>query len=597
MTTATGHTGWQRWSSRVRARRLPLVLIGVVVIARIVVAYPGWYAYDDFQLKWQAATEPLISYLFTPHLGLLMPLSFVVDRVRMVVSPGYGSAAAVSMIALGVAAVVMLRLLELLRVRGVALYFALAFFLLSPITSESTLWWAAALNGTLMLPFVLLVMVAAVRFAQGAPVRYLVFLGVAQVVALGFYVKAVMLPLWLLALALGVIDRERWRRMVAPVLVSAVVSAGYLGAALVGVGQRQAVNDFNVGGLVSIVASQITGVVLPSPAGGPWSWFAPAGAPISGYDRSAVAIVIGALVWILLVWRLHLARRLRVLLLLAVWIVTGAAVHVLGRGDPGWVDDAVHTIRYAADLIVPLTVTVGIALSPLPENARAFVRLRAADLRSTGVILTGAFVISAVLAWAPISSTWQAAPGRPWASTAQVSVDAASTSLGPLLYEGAPGEVVPDYWEAASTVPGALAGETTATWATAMVLPFQGAVPAALRDGTAGPSVIQPIFVASADTGCLALVRAGTSQQVLLNGEAPRGTWLTLVHARPVASPRPTQLAVAWVGGDPASVTLPSGDAWAYFTVRGGGRTVVVRAAGGDVCISSVEVGVGRLVQ
>ena len=194
----------------------------------------------------------------------------------------------------------------------------------------------------------------------------------------------------------------------------------------------------------------------------------------------------------------------------------------------------------------------------------------------------------------PVSIAWRSGPGREWAQRALDSAREASASLGPLLYEGAPGNVAAPVWGEAGSVRGALAGETTVPWTSSRALGWDGPVPMVVTEGEAGPGVIDPMHRVPGSGDCVVMVDEGQTVEAPLDSPAEIRTWLVRLRARAVSGSDGT-VTLAFPGGESVLAQLPPGGGYAYLALEGQGDRVEVRTARGGLCIQELLIGRGQL--
>ncbi len=540
-------------------RRWLLLSVVLASTVRLLIALPGWYAADDLVFKLQAWTLPFWQSVRMPHFGNLMPGGLAVDWVRIRIAPGYESAAVLSVVALAVAAVlvgVLLRDLGL-PVRGQIA--GVAFFLITPLTAEATLWWSAAMNFVLFLPFVLVALIAMVRYSRSGAAAPIVVMALSQVTALAFFQKAMLMPLWLAAIAL--LERGGVHRVRRLLLVSAGISTVYAVVYLVAVPSESLRSPGvpRIDRMVQVFVSMLGKQVLPALAGGPWNFVTGAGP--SAVRMSILATLLGLIVMALVLYVLPKGRRWRVVAMVLLWTAADLALLALGRGsDPDRIVHASDWTRYVADVSVPLSVAIGMAAS--------VVALR-------WVIMSGAaLVVSAVVGWAQVGQIWWANPGRAWTNTA---IDSVGGRTQALLSQSVPEPVAPPAWGPAAAGQGYLAALVPDdAWRQQAPQPYGLTTSGGLGNALGGQ--------VARTTGA---VCADASATVPLTSRVPDGTWIARldVTGSGVLSVRLSE----WFS-EPVEIQLTRRPTSVFVSFRGAGDSLYVAGAGAW-CIETAEVG------
>ena len=167
-----------------RVARTAAALIAAHLLIRAILAFGGYFYWDDLILIGRAGTQELLSpsFLFDDHDGHVMPGAFLVAGGISRVAPLNWIGPAISLVVLQ-----LLASLALLRARRVilgwrpVLLLPLVFALFTPLAVPGFAWWAAALNSLPMLvalawvcaDALLLVRTGNQRYALTAVVVYL----------------------------------------------------------------------------------------------------------------------------------------------------------------------------------------------------------------------------------------------------------------------------------------------------------------------------------------------------------------------------------------------------------------------------------------
>ena len=356
-----------------------LCLLGAQAVALALVMSSGWFYNDDFALLMQASDRTLgWNYLKTPINDHLLPglrLEFWLLRHTSPLNHPVTIAARVLLQAGGTALLLLLLRALVGRRRRVLLTTALYAF--CPLVLTNSLWLTVALS---LLPAQLLVLAALnahVRYSVTGRLRWAVGAGMCLLGAALFWEKAAVSALLLPILSLGYLhDGTLWRRLAAGLrqwrgwLVTAApitaftgyfVAAGYGGAA-------QAVSPPD---LLDVLWLQWSRVLAPSLLGGPWSWFKdPNGflAYASASSAVVVAVQVAFAAVVALGVRLVGWKSLVAWSIPALPLVLGTTLVALGR-FAFFGQLIATTLRYSADLAVPLFLGVCLAITPTSAAA------------------------------------------------------------------------------------------------------------------------------------------------------------------------------------------------------------------------------------
>src|SRR3569833_1484933 len=138
-----------KWVARTAA-----VLIAVQLAIRAVLAFRGYFYWDDLILTGRAGTQSLLSpgYLFDAHAGHVMPGAFLVAGGITRVAPLNWIGPASSLVVMQLlASLALLRALHVILGWRPVLLLPLTFALFTPLSVPAFAWWAAALNSLPML--------------------------------------------------------------------------------------------------------------------------------------------------------------------------------------------------------------------------------------------------------------------------------------------------------------------------------------------------------------------------------------------------------------------------------------------------------------
>ena len=154
-----------------------IVLIAVQLVIRAILAFKGYFYWDDLILVGRAGTQGLFSpdYLFDDHDGHVMPGAFLVAGVITHLAPLNWIGPAISLVVLQLlASLALLRALYVILGWRPVLLVPLTFALFTPLAVPGFAWWAAALNSLPMLAAMAWVCADAVLLVRTGNQRYAV---------------------------------------------------------------------------------------------------------------------------------------------------------------------------------------------------------------------------------------------------------------------------------------------------------------------------------------------------------------------------------------------------------------------------------------
>jgi hypothetical protein len=597
--------GSARW-----ARHQHVILAAVVLI----VAQLCWKAYllshfyfrqDDFLLLDRALAHGLdLHYLFSFSGGHLRPGGLAVFWLVTRLSPyDWPLASIVTIAALAMAGVLMLRLLLLLFGRRPAILIPLIIFLFTPLTLAGLSFWTTVTD---WLPLQLTMLAATcshVRYVRSGRVGHAVAAAAWLCAGLLFDVQGALVPLLLFALTSAYLVPGRW-----PTAARRSLRSFWRGWTIYGVltvaygvfflirlqtSSQQPISPRNLSSVLSLAATMLRAGFVPAAVGGPWRWFVPGGdygvaaeTPVlTQVTWVLAALVVGASLW----YRRH---ALRSWLILAGWLLLAdfAPVAIARLTElPASLLGA--DTYYLADSAPVLAVCAGLAFWPVigerdPYRVR---RPRSVPPAISAFALTGAFLLGSILSGVTYlgstsstrtssyigtarSALARAAPGTvilsapvPWYvmfGGFRGPVSQTSLVLGPLAPARAGIRFV--------TVP---AGAVT----NLMMFDSRGRLRPALD---AGASSVSP----GRSRTCWPVRRART--RIPLSALVFRYAWVVRLSYSGPATTLQLEL-----GKAVRDVVLPAGPRDVNFTVTGAGSDLVVRSLSREpaACISAVR--------
>ena len=412
-----------------------VVLIVVQLGIRAVLAFGGYFYWDDLILVGKAGTQGLLSpsYLFDDHDGHVMPAAFLVAGVITRLAPLQWTGPAISLVVLQLlASLALLRALYVILGRRWVLLIPLTFALFTPLAVPGFAWWAAALNSLPMLAALAWVCADAVLLVRTGNQRYAVTGVLGYFGGLLFFEKAAVIPFVAFAVAalLCHVQGDRraaltvWRAGIRLWVVSLLVTAGWIAVYLAVVNQRRW--SFDLAMTWDLLSRSITHGIVPGLAGGPWHW--DRWAPASPWATPPPLVM--ALGWLVLIGVLtvSLIRKQRIGL---VWVTAAgyaAACQVpiyLMRSSKLTALELAQTLRYLPDLVVVLALLAAVALCA-PNRSLAARWLDNSVQRTVATTsLAGLFMASSLYSTTTFLISWRDNPAQPYLQQARASLAAA----------------------------------------------------------------------------------------------------------------------------------------------------------------------------
>src|ERR1700742_4409888 len=172
-------------------------LVAAQLVVRAILAFRGYYYWDDLILVGKAGTHGLLSpsYLFDDHDGHVMPAAFLVAGAITRMAPLNWVGPAISLLVLQlVASLALLRALHVILGWRPVLLVPLTFALFTPLGVPGFAWWAAALNSLPMLAALAWVCADAIMLVRTGNQRYALTGVLAYFSGLLFFEKAAVIP-------------------------------------------------------------------------------------------------------------------------------------------------------------------------------------------------------------------------------------------------------------------------------------------------------------------------------------------------------------------------------------------------------------------
>jgi hypothetical protein len=422
-------------------------LITVQLGIRAVLAFGGYFYWDDLILVGKASTQGLLSpsYLFDDHDGHVMPAAFLIAGALTRLAPLAWTGPAISLVVLQLlASLALLRALYVILGWRRVLLIPLTFALFTPLAVPGFAWWAAALNSLPMLAALAWVSADAILLVRTGNQRYAVTGVLVYFGGLLFFEKAVVIPFVAFAVAvllchvhgdpeaLRTALRTVWRAGIRLWTASLALTVGWVALYLAVVNQQRWSSDLAMTG--DLLSRSVTHGIVPGLAGGPWHW--DRWAPASPWATPGPLVM--ALGWLVMIGALvvSLVRKQRiglVWLTAAGYAVACQAPIYLMRSSRFTALELAQTLRYLPDLVVVLALLIAVGLcAPNRVGARWLDASPRRALVTTGLAVL--FVASSLYSTATFLTSWRDNPAQPYLQNARAALAAAhASSTAPLL--------------------------------------------------------------------------------------------------------------------------------------------------------------------
>ena len=420
--------------------RTAAALVVLQLILRGVLAFEGYFYWDDLILIGKAGTHSLVSpdFLFNDHDGHVMPGGFLLAGMLTRLAPLNWFWPALSLVVLQLgASLALVRALRVILGWRPVLLVPLTFALFTALGVPAFAWWSAGLNALPMAAAMAWVCADAILLVRTGNQRYVWTGAAAYFGGLLFFEKSAVIPFvafavcWLLFHVSGTgTVKTVWRRGLRLWLALLTITFGWIGVYVLVVNQRRWTLD--LGMTWELLARSVTHGLVPTLIGGPWEW--QRWAPASPWATPPLtAMVLGWLV-LLAVIVVSLARKQRLgsVWLAAVGYLVACQVPIyLMRSSRFTALELAQTLRYLSDLVVVLALLAAVAFCA--PNRVGSSRLDASTRRSAIIICAATvFVASSLYSWATFLPSWRDNPTRSYLRTAQSSLAAAPRNV-PLL--------------------------------------------------------------------------------------------------------------------------------------------------------------------
>lgn len=421
--------------------RSAVVLIALQLVIRAVLAFGGYFYWDDLILVGRAGTQGLLSaeHLFDDHDGHVMPGAFLVAGAITRLAPLDWFGPALSLLVLTLlASLALLRALHVILGWRPLLLVPLTFASFTPLAVPAFAWWAAALNSLPMLAAMAWVCADAILLVRTGNQRYAVSGTLVYFGGLLFFEKSAIVPVVaftvvaLYGYVTGSVElREVWRRGARLWSATVALTVAWVGVYLLVVDQQRW--SFDLSMTWDLLRRSFAHGIVPGLVGGPWDW--QRWAPASPWATPPVAVMI--LGWAVLAGVLAVSfarkRRLGPVWLAALGYAVACQVPIyLMRSSQFTALELAQTLRYLPDLVVVLALLAAVALCA-PNREREWLDTsRRRSLVTCGLAL--AFVASSLYSTATFLTSWRDNPTKSYLQNAQSGLaQAHESSDAPML--------------------------------------------------------------------------------------------------------------------------------------------------------------------
>ena len=398
--------------------------IGLIVlhlVARAVLAFGGYFYWDDLILVGRAGTRPLLStaYLFTDHDGHVMPGGFLLGGAITRMAPLVWFWPALSLVVLqALASLALLRVLHIILGWRPVLLLPLGFALFTPLGVPAFAWWAAALNSLPMLAAMAWVCGDAILLLRTGNRRHAITAVLVYLGGLLFFEKAAVIPVvaFTIAALLYHVQGETsavkmvWRRARILWVPTLVITAAWIALYVLVVDQRRWSWDLQM--TWDLLRRSVTHGIVPGLVGGPWDW--QRWAPASPWAVPPTAVMVLGWVALAAVVAVSLLRKQRIA---ALWLAAAGyalACQVpiyLMRSSAFTALELAQTLRYLPDLVVMLAMLAAVGFCA-PNRPRSGWLDASLQRTAIAAALAGCFLISSLVSTRTFLNSWQDNPTK-----------------------------------------------------------------------------------------------------------------------------------------------------------------------------------------
>jgi hypothetical protein len=417
--------------------------IVVQLVIRAVLAFRGYFYWDDLILVGRAGTHNLLSpsFLLDDHDGHVMPGAFLVSGVITRLAPLNWVWPALSLVVLQLlASLALLRALHVILGWRPVLLVPLTFALFTPLGVPAFAWWAAGLNSLPMLAALAWVSADAIQLVRTGNRRYA---GTGAVVFFGgllFFEKSAVIPIVAFAVAalLAYVAgqhhpiRTVWRRGIALWTPLMTLTAAWIALYLMVVDQQRWSSNLPM--TWDLLRRSVTHGIVPGLAGGPWEW--QRWAPASPWATPPLTVMLLGWFALAVVVAVSFVRKRRIgpLWLAAAGYAVACQVPIyLMRSSRFTALELAQTLRYLPDLVVVLALLAAVGLCAPNRPAAGWLDASARRTAVT-VVVAVAFLVSSLYSTATFMTSWRDNPTRSYLQNARAALaQARSASDAPLL--------------------------------------------------------------------------------------------------------------------------------------------------------------------
>lgn len=421
-----------------RTRRLPvgrkvtIVAVALIVVQltiRSIMVSRSWFLVDDFVFLSDIARGlDDFAWYTRIHQGHFMPISFVLVKIGSLFGPWSWAAAATEIIVMqALASVGCWAMLRVVFGNRPAILLGLGFYLFSPLTMPTVMWWAVAIN---QLPHQIAcfgAIAAHVVFLRTRRWRPALVATAFLVLGYGTYTKTLLLPVVLVIITMsyfasGPLPRRVWDSL--RLYWRAWALYGVLTLAFVIVYVRSAPASASPArtSLLDLAQTSFLESFGATLAGGPWRWTPFGAGPISYGAAPTLGVVLASmLIAAFVVWSwARNERSLRALWAPLVYVAASVVLVFVGRAfylvllGSSQVGRQVQYFSDVAPIValamVSMTVPVVGAVEPLRRRRVGLIDVRVAP--RLGVALGCALALALVASSAVTSIRY----AQPWTS-------------------------------------------------------------------------------------------------------------------------------------------------------------------------------------
>ncbi len=418
------------------------LLIAIQLVVRGVLAFRGYFYWDDLILVSRAGTHGLLSpsFLFDDHDGHVMPAAFLVAGAITRMAPLNWIGPAISLVVLQLlASLALLRALQVILGWRPVLLVPLTFALFTPLGVPGFAWWAAALNSLPMLAALAWVCADAILLVRTGNQRYALTAALAYFGGLLFFEKAAVIPFVAFAVTalLSHVQGDRaplatvWRGGIRLWVLSLALTGTWIAVYLAVVNQRRWSTDLTM--TWDLLRRSITHGIVPGLVGGPWQWGR--WAPASPWATPPTSVMVLGWLALAAVLALSLVRKQRIVpvwLTAAGYVVACQVPIYLMRSSRFTALELAQTLRYLSDLVVVLALLAAVGCcAPNRPSRRLDVSVPRTAVMTA---VAAAFVASSCYSTATFLTSWRDNPAQPYLQNARRDLALAhATSSAPLL--------------------------------------------------------------------------------------------------------------------------------------------------------------------